>query len=375
MSAADFSPDGGRVVLSVDDRTARIWDLASNRQILALSGHLDLMQFAAFAPDGQRIVTASDDVTARIWDTRAPPLAAQIAWVAAAEFDPLSSTQRAALGLSAPADVRNFALAHSGCDQLAGAPYDPERRAAGVAAARSIPKPAIAACAPCTAPSNPHVRHYEYGRALAAANQAPAARAELERAIARGYHAAGIDLAQLLMQPPAAATDITRAIALLEHAWSQGATVAAFELEVSTSTRQGAQRPTRPGLELVSTRCRGGRAQCAGALWPREQQAGQTARDPLERRRHQLEAFRFYASAAERARREAGPMRPGATGACNAPRWRGCWHSRAACRKWRPATTPCSGRSRGRTRARSGRRPVRASDLRSDSSEIAGCRN
>ena len=70
VSSADFSPDGRRVVLSVDDRTARIWDLASNRQVLALSGHLELMQFASFAPDGQRIVTASDDATARIWDTQ-----------------------------------------------------------------------------------------------------------------------------------------------------------------------------------------------------------------------------------------------------------------------------------------------------------------
>jgi WD40 repeat protein/serine/threonine protein kinase len=308
VSAVDFSPDGGRAVLSVDDRTARIWDLASNRQILALSGHLDLMQFVAFAPDGRRIVTASDDMTARIWDTTTPPLAAQISWVAAAEFDPLSSTQRAAIGLSAPADVRSFALAHSVCDQLAGAPYDPDRRTAGVAAAQIDSAPAIDACTPGRGAERSARETYEYGRALAAGNQPRAARAELERAIARGYPAAGIDLARLLMQPPAATTDITRATVLLEHAWNHGVTLAAFDL--GSLYERGAGGASADDAQAWSWYRRGADVAEPHALaryGQHELQTAQTASDALERRRHQLEAFRFYASAAEGARREGWP--------------------------------------------------------------------
>jgi hypothetical protein len=247
-------------------------------------------------------------MTARIWDTRTAPLAAQISWVAAAEFDPLSSTQRAAIGLPAPADVRTFELAHSACDQLAGAPYDPERRTAGVGAAQIDSAPAIAACAPGRGAAQSARETYEYGRALAAANQAPAARAELERAIARGYRAAGIDLARLLMQPPAATTDITRATLLLEHAWNQGVTLAAFEL--GNLYEHAADAASVDDPRAWSWYRRGAEAAEPHALaryGQRELQAGQTASEPLERHRHQLEAFRFYAAAAERARREAWP--------------------------------------------------------------------
>ncbi len=307
VPAAAFSPDGERVVLTLDDRTARIWDLASNRQTLALSGHRDVMQYAAFAPDGLRIVTASDDATARIWDTSTPPLSTQISWVAAAEFDPLSSTQRAALGLAAPADVRSFAPAFSTCDQLAGAPYDPDRRAAGVAAAQVDSAPAITACAAGGAERSAR-ETYEYGRALAADNQARAARAQLEQALARGYRAAGVDLARLLVQPPAAPTDVTRATLLLEHAWSQGVPFAAFEL--GALYERGAGGASVAAAQAWTWYRRGADAAEPHALarfGRRELQGAQTAGDAPERRRHQLAAFRFYASAAEQARRDGWP--------------------------------------------------------------------
>ena len=65
---AGFSPDGKQIVTASDDRTARVWDARSGRQVLLLSGHTDRVRFAAFSADGRQIVTASDDRTARVWD-------------------------------------------------------------------------------------------------------------------------------------------------------------------------------------------------------------------------------------------------------------------------------------------------------------------
>ena len=49
-----FSPDGERVVTSADDKTARVWDAVTGRQIMVLTGHTQQLSFAAFSPDGER---------------------------------------------------------------------------------------------------------------------------------------------------------------------------------------------------------------------------------------------------------------------------------------------------------------------------------
>jgi WD40 repeat protein len=66
--SAAFSPDGARIVTASYDKTARIWDAATGKEITVLRGHEGYVWSAAFSPDGARIVTASQDKTARIWD-------------------------------------------------------------------------------------------------------------------------------------------------------------------------------------------------------------------------------------------------------------------------------------------------------------------
>ncbi len=63
-----FSPDGNRVVTASDDKTARVWDATTGRQIAIITSHSESVTSAAFSPDGTRVVTASYDRTARVSD-------------------------------------------------------------------------------------------------------------------------------------------------------------------------------------------------------------------------------------------------------------------------------------------------------------------
>jgi class 3 adenylate cyclase/tRNA A-37 threonylcarbamoyl transferase component Bud32/dipeptidyl aminopeptidase/acylaminoacyl peptidase len=63
-----FSPDGQRVVTGSDDKTAKVWEAASGKELLTLNGHRAIIRAVAFSPDGLRIVTGSEDHTAKVWD-------------------------------------------------------------------------------------------------------------------------------------------------------------------------------------------------------------------------------------------------------------------------------------------------------------------
>jgi hypothetical protein len=68
VSSAQFAPDGKTVVTASWDQTARLWDVASGKELHVLRGHEDAVSSAQFAPDGKTVVTASADKTARLWD-------------------------------------------------------------------------------------------------------------------------------------------------------------------------------------------------------------------------------------------------------------------------------------------------------------------
>ena len=60
--------DGSRVVTGSADRTARIWDAETGRQLLTLAGHSGPVNSVAFCTDGRRAVSGSEDGTIRPWD-------------------------------------------------------------------------------------------------------------------------------------------------------------------------------------------------------------------------------------------------------------------------------------------------------------------
>jgi len=63
-----WSPDSKRLLTGSEDRTAKIWDAASGKELMTLAGHADSVQGVAWSPDGKRLATASRDNTAKVWD-------------------------------------------------------------------------------------------------------------------------------------------------------------------------------------------------------------------------------------------------------------------------------------------------------------------
>ena len=67
VRAVAVTADGRTAVSGSDDKTVRVWDLASG-QARTLEGHGGVVNAVAVTADGRTAVSGSDDRTVRVWD-------------------------------------------------------------------------------------------------------------------------------------------------------------------------------------------------------------------------------------------------------------------------------------------------------------------
>ena len=66
VRGAVFSRDEKRILTFSNDKTARLWDAATGKQVGPSLTHEDIVRGAVFSRDEKRILTFSNDKTARL---------------------------------------------------------------------------------------------------------------------------------------------------------------------------------------------------------------------------------------------------------------------------------------------------------------------
>jgi hypothetical protein len=65
-----YAPDGSTALTGSVDKTARLWDVATGKELRQFVGHGGSIWSVAYAPNGRTILTGSRDKTARLWDAQ-----------------------------------------------------------------------------------------------------------------------------------------------------------------------------------------------------------------------------------------------------------------------------------------------------------------
>jgi eukaryotic-like serine/threonine-protein kinase len=318
VNKAAYSRNGERIVTASEDGTARIWDASTGAPLAVLTAHSGDVRTAAYSPDGTHIVTASRDGTVRIWDARVQAgLAAQILWDASAQTNALPEVDRTQLGLPPDARARSWATPGSSCDQAAAAHYDPDRVARGALRESMSVDIAAAACAGAIdEPAHAARADYQMGRILIAKGDPKGAQRQFETAVGRSYRAARVDLADLQVNASAQMLDPGHAVSLYKKAWQEGVPIAAFRLgrlyEYGLQVRGNfASVAFQPDLSQAwrwySLGADAGEPNALARFAEREESAALATTEVSKRNTQLLQAFRFYAAAAERAREEDWP--------------------------------------------------------------------
>jgi WD40 repeat protein len=92
VNACAFSPDGRWLASASEDKTLRLWEVASGECVRVLAGHEDGVTACAFSPDSRWLASASGDETLRLWEVASGEcvrvLPGHEQWVNACAFSP-----------------------------------------------------------------------------------------------------------------------------------------------------------------------------------------------------------------------------------------------------------------------------------------------
>jgi WD40 repeat protein len=68
VRAVAVTPDSKQAVSGSDDKTLKVWDLESGRELAVFTGHTDSVRAVVVTPDGKRVISGSNDKTLKVWD-------------------------------------------------------------------------------------------------------------------------------------------------------------------------------------------------------------------------------------------------------------------------------------------------------------------
>ncbi len=67
VNSVAFSPNGKQIASGCDDKTIKLWDVQTGKEICTFTGHENKVYSIAFSPDGKTLASGSKDKTIKLW--------------------------------------------------------------------------------------------------------------------------------------------------------------------------------------------------------------------------------------------------------------------------------------------------------------------